>query len=193
MGSAKEAIIKDTEITPAKTKGVETLLGDPKKALVKLAVPAVISSLIGAIYQITDIIWVSGLGADALAVMGYVGPFFLVVMAVGSCWAAGGGINISKKIGENDKKGADELAENAFALSLVVSVVLCLLFVVSAKPLLLLMGAEKVLDSAANMVYIIGAGAFVQMSCRVAGSILYNEGDAKRTMAVSLVGVLLNI
>jgi len=181
------------EITTAKTKGVELLLGDPKKAVIKLAIPAVISSLIGAVYQITDIIWVSGLGADALAVLGYVGPFFLVVMALGSCWAAGGGINISRKIGEDDKQGADELAEHTFVLTLVSSVVLCLFFMVSARPLLMLMGAEKVIDTAVCMVYIIAGFAFFQMASRAAGSILYNEGDAKRTMAVALIGILLNI
>lgn len=181
------------EITAAKTKGVELLLGDPKKAIIKLAIPAVISSLIGAVYQITDIIWVSGLGADALAVMGYVGPFFLVVMALGSCWAAGGGINISRKIGEDDKQGADELAGHTFVLTLISSVVLCLLFMVSARPLLMMMGAEKVIDTAACMVYIIAAVAFFQMAGRAAGSILYNEGDAKRTMTVALIGILLNI
>jgi len=176
-----------------KTKGVETLLGDPKKAIIKLAMPAVISSLVGAIYQITDIIWVSGLGADALAVMGFVGPFFLSIMALGSCWAAGGGLNISKKIGADDKQGADEIASHAFALAAVSGLILFFLFVITARPLLLLMGAEKVIEPCVTMVYIMAAIAFFQMCSRVAGAILYNEGDAKRTMIIVMTGVLLNI
>ena len=53
-----------------KTNGVNTLLGDPKKAIIKLSVPIIVSMLTLGIYHLTDSIWVSGLGPDALSAVG---------------------------------------------------------------------------------------------------------------------------
>ena len=49
------------------SQGVDAILGDPKKALWKMSIPLIISLLITSLYSVIDAIWVSGLGADALA------------------------------------------------------------------------------------------------------------------------------
>ena len=58
---------------------VEVLLGNPKKALINLSIPLVISLLISSLYNVIDAIWVSGLGADALAGVGFVTPIFMIL------------------------------------------------------------------------------------------------------------------
>ena len=55
-----------------KSQGVDAILGDPKKALWKMSIPLIISLLITSLYSVIDAIWVSGLGADALAGVGFV-------------------------------------------------------------------------------------------------------------------------
>ena len=60
------------------TKGVETLLGDPKKAILKLAMPMIVAMSVNTIYNLVDAIWVSGLGADALSAVGFFFPFFFM-------------------------------------------------------------------------------------------------------------------
>jgi len=52
------------------TEGVKTLMGDPKKAIVKLAWPMIVAMSVNTIYNLVDAIWVSGLGADALGEKG---------------------------------------------------------------------------------------------------------------------------
>ena len=49
------------------TKGVDILLGDPKKAVIKLSIPIIVAMAVQTIYSLTDTFWVAGLGADALA------------------------------------------------------------------------------------------------------------------------------
>ena len=44
------------------TKGVKTLLGEPKKAIMKLAVPMIIAMSAHTIYNLVDALWVSGFG-----------------------------------------------------------------------------------------------------------------------------------
>ena len=72
---------KKPSSTPAKTinnetKGIQTLLGDPKKAIIKLSLPMIAAMSIQTLYNLVDAIWVSGLGADAIAAVGFVFPFF---------------------------------------------------------------------------------------------------------------------
>ncbi|KAB3547987.1 MAG: MATE family efflux transporter, partial [ANME-2 cluster archaeon] len=52
------------------SEGVKTLLGDPKKAILKLSLPMIVAMSAQTIYNLVDAIWVSGLGADALAAIG---------------------------------------------------------------------------------------------------------------------------
>ena len=72
------------------TTGVKTLLGDPKKAIVKLSIPMIVAMSVQTIYSLIDTYWVSGLGADALAAMGFVFPFFFISMALSNGIGIGG-------------------------------------------------------------------------------------------------------
>ncbi len=87
------------------TDGVKTLLGDPRKAIIKLAIPMVVAMSVQTIYNIVDAFWVAGLGADALAAMGFVFPFFFVIMSLSNGLGIGGGAAISRRIGAKDKAG----------------------------------------------------------------------------------------
>ena len=55
-----------------KSKNIEMITGDPKKAIVKLAIPMMVSMLLIMLYNLADSIWVAGLGADALAAIGFI-------------------------------------------------------------------------------------------------------------------------
>jgi Na+-driven multidrug efflux pump len=61
------------------TKGVKILLGDPKKAILKLSAPMMLAMLLQALYNIADGIWVAGLGADQLAAIGLFFLFFIII------------------------------------------------------------------------------------------------------------------
>jgi len=64
------------------TKGVQTLVGNPKKAIMKLALPMIFAMSIQTIYNLVDAFWVSGLGANALAAVGLFFPFFFMMLAL---------------------------------------------------------------------------------------------------------------
>ena len=53
------------------SQGVDSILGNPKTALWKMSIPLIISLLITSLYSVIDAVWVSGLGADALAGVGF--------------------------------------------------------------------------------------------------------------------------
>ena len=80
------------------TEGVKDLLGDPKKAIIKLAIPMIIAMFLLTIYNIVDTFWVSFIGADALAAVGFVFPFFFMMLAIAGGLGTGGGSAISSSI-----------------------------------------------------------------------------------------------
>ena len=79
------------------SQGVDAILGDPKKALWKMSIPLIISLLITSLYSVIDAIWVSGLGADALAGVGFVSPIFIALMGMHPLYQSISVRKISKK------------------------------------------------------------------------------------------------
>ena len=81
------------------TDNVDSLLGNPEKALWRMSIPLIISLFITSLYNLIDAIWVAGLGADALAGVGFVTPIFIALMGIGNGLGAGSASALSKYIG----------------------------------------------------------------------------------------------
>ncbi|MGJ8454329.1 MATE family efflux transporter [Pseudothermotoga sp. U03pept] len=177
-----------------KTKGVELLLGDPRRAIIKLAIPMMTAMFVQTLYNLADGIWVAGLGPEALAAIGMFFPIFMIILS----FAAGIGIGvnavISQKIGMKDKNSADEAAKTAIFLVLVLSLILTISSLLLIKPTLRLMGArDDVLQLSLDYSNIILYFIIVFMFGNVGNAILRGEGDAKRAMYAISIGSILNI
>jgi Na+-driven multidrug efflux pump len=88
---SKEGIFSVVSSQKKETKGVEALLGDPKRAIIKLALPMIAAMSVQTIYNLVDAFWVSGLGADVLAAIGFVYPFFFMAMGLSNGLGVGAG------------------------------------------------------------------------------------------------------
>ena len=97
------------DMTKGKHANIELITGDPKKAINKLAWPMMLSMLLIMLYNLADSVWVSGLGADALAALGFITPLFMIIVGLGNGIGAGANSLIARAFGA--KK--DELANNA--------------------------------------------------------------------------------
>ncbi len=175
------------------TAGVQTLLGDPKKAIIKLSIPMVVAVSAHTIYNVTDAIWVAGLGPESLAAVGFIFPFFFFAMAIASGVGIGGGAAISRKIGARDKDGADSIAVHTIVLMLIHVVLLTWAMLTFAEPALRLMGAGEALELAVSYAHILFAGIGFVFFQQSAISILRSEGDVKRAMYAMVGGAVLNM
>ncbi|MCL2149241.1 MAG: MATE family efflux transporter, partial [Methanomassiliicoccaceae archaeon] len=66
------------------TKGVEVMLGDPRKAIVAFSIPIAVALLAQQGNNLVDSFWVTGLGGNAMAALGLVFPVYAVVVGIGS-------------------------------------------------------------------------------------------------------------
>ena len=188
------------------TNGIKTLLGEPKKAVMKLAIPMIIAMSAHTIYNLVDAIWVSGFGQDiftsmdiveigtnALAAVGYAMPFFMILISISVGLGIGGGSAISRRIGAKDKKGADNCAIHSIIITLIIALVFSVVLFLFADMIFISIGAAEIANMAISYGRIIFAGSIFLFFSNNALAILRAEGDAKRAMYAMLFGALLNI
>ena len=167
------------------------ITGDPKKAIVKLALPMMLSMLLIMLYNIADSIWVAGLGPDALAAVGFITPLFMVLIGLGNGIGAGANSLIARNIGAKNRDQANNAGLHAIVLSIIVSLVFTVLIEVFMVPILQFMGAGNTIQYAMDYSYIIFGFLFIFVFSGVASAIFRSEGDMRRaTIAIAVTAVL---
>jgi putative MATE family efflux protein len=142
---------------------------------------------------LADAIWVSGRGPDSLSAVGFTFPFFFFAMALGNGIGIGGGAAISRRIGAQDKSGADQVATHSIILSLIIGMLTSVIMLSLLPRMLRFMGAGDALQLSITYSRIIFAGILFLFFPSSAIAILRSEGDAKRAMYAMALGGLLNI
>ena len=158
-----------------------------------MSVPLIISMLITSIYNVVDAIWVAGLGADALAGIGFVTPVFMVLIGIGNGLGAGSSSALSKYIGKSDKELADNGAIHTILITLIVSILTTIVLLFLLKDILLAMGAGNTVGYAMDYGSIIVSGSILVILSNSIYGMLRAEGDANRTMYAMLLSSVLNI
>jgi len=176
------------------TKGVQTLRGDPKKAILKLSGPMMIAMLVQTLYNLVDAIWVSGLGADALAAVGLFFPFMMFLMGFSNGIGIGGGSAVSRRIGEKNKLAADNTAVHTLFLTVGTGIIMTVSFLPILPAIYSMMGAkQEVITLAVGYSTILVSGGILIFFSNMANNLLRAEGDAKRSMYAIIMGAVLNI
>jgi putative MATE family efflux protein len=175
------------------TEGIALLMGDPKKAIIKLSGPMIVAMLLMSTYNIVNAIWVAGLGSDALAAVGFVTPLFMILMGLSNGLGAGVASLISRRIGAKDKTGADNAAVHGLLFVIILSVVFTVPLMLLTGPIVILFGAGETASLATQYGQIVFLGMVLLLFTNVAYAILRAEGDAKRAMYVMGASSILNI
>ncbi len=189
-GAPEPPIIPEQEKS---TEGVDILLGDPKRAVIKLSIPIIVAMSVQTIYSLTDTFWVAGLGADALAAVGFAFPFFFISMALSNGLGVGGGAAISRRIGAKDRTGADNVAVHTFVIMVILVVLTTVLSLAFVEELFMYSGAGETTELGVAYARVIFAGSLIFFFTNSANSILRSEGDSKRAMQAMVLGSVLNI
>lgn len=173
---------------------IELIRGDPKKAIKKLSVPMMISMLLIMAYNLADSIWVAGLGADALAALGFITPVFMIIIGLGNGIGAGANSLIARSIGAMNKEVADNAALHSIVITLIISILVPIIFLPFLKSLLLMMGATGVsVQYGLDYGNVVFGLMIVFLVSSVASAILRSEGDVKRATYAMAITAILNI
>ncbi|KAF2956618.1 MATE family efflux transporter [Marinitoga sp. 38H-ov] len=176
------------------TKGTLLLKGDPKIAIRKLSLPMILAMLVQTMYNLVDGIWVAGLGSNSLAAIGLFFPIFMIIIALAAGLGVGASSEISRKIGEKNKAGADTAAIISILLAIGLGLITAIILFFSIKSILQSIGSGgETLQLTLDYAYILIIFSPLLMFNNTANGILRGEGDAKKAMYAIAVGSLLNI
>ncbi|MDY3617834.1 MATE family efflux transporter [Agathobaculum sp.] len=159
-----------------------------------MALPAMISMLINALYNIVDSIFVARYSTDALTAVSLVFPLQQLVIAIAVGTGVGVNSLIARRLGEGRKRHADSAAEHGIVLSLISGVVFIVIGFFLSRPFLqAFTNKPAVLEQAVNYSSIaIGLSIFLMVSV-MCEKIQQSTGDMIVPMCQGLGGAICNI
>ncbi len=172
---------------------IKILLGDPKKAIVRLAVPLILSLLVSQANVLADRAWCAGLGDDVMAAVAVVTPIYMTLVGLGSGLGVGASAVISKMIGAGRREDSLSASAQAIIFALAFGIVLTPILLVSQSTLLSIIGSANVLDL--TLAYIMPYTIFtvVIIFNGVIGGILNGQGATRFSMIMMTVQAASNI
>lgn len=107
----------------------------PHKLFLRCAVPAMVTSVFGALFSVADGLFVGRfIGEDALAAVNLIMPVIMIVEALSNMIATGSSVNISILLGEKKREDASAVFSFSVKFILIFSCILGLLGFFLAKP-----------------------------------------------------------
>lgn len=167
----------------------------PLRAIVALALPTTAVMVLGAMSGIVNTYFVSRLGADAIAAVSLVFPINLIVLTLmGGGIGAGVSAAVAQALGAGRRHDAERVAEHAFLLCAVLSVVLTALFVGGAPVIFRWMGGRgRVLADATLYARVLFSGVWITFAVSTFDSILRGEGNVRVPSTWATVSLSLQI
>ena len=176
-------------------KQVPLTEGPILKSLTGLAVPIMISSFLGTLYNITDMAWIGLLGSKAVAAVGVGGMYVWLSQGLASLARMGGQVHVAQCLGRGDKEQAHRYAKTAVQLSILLGLAFAAVSLLFTDPLVgffKLEGAKTILDAKIYMRITCGLILFSFLNLTLTG--LYTaQGDSKTPFVANFIGLLINL
>ncbi len=179
------------------SKEVDLGVTPVKRLLFVLAVPAITSQVVNALYNMVDRVYIGhipGEGAAALTGVGICFPIIMIVSAFAYLMGMGGAPRASIFMGKQDKETAEKILGNCFGALVITAAILTILLLLFNEPLLYLFGAsENTIGYAGAYLTIYALGTvFVQATLGL-NAFISAQGFAKVSMMTVVIGAVTNI
>ncbi len=164
------------------------------KLLFSMGIPAVISMLIQALYNIVDTIYISNYSQDAMFAIGLVFPMQMIGLSLALGTGVGIGTLVSRRLGEGNKKEATHVATTGILLGLFHALLILLLGVFGAKPFLeMFTERPDIIELGYEYLLIVMSLNIGQMLAVSFERILQSQGNMIVPMITLIMGAVTNI
>ncbi len=164
------------------------------KLMITMSIPAIVSMLIQALYNVVDSIFVSRISENALTAVSLAYPIQMVIIAL--CVGTGAGISstISRKLGEKENDFASKTANHGLIITVIYSIIMFLagLFFIKYVVNIFTDNAE-LQDLTLQYISIILIFSFGRFIAQAGQSTLQATGDTIHPMEAMIAGAVLNI
>lgn len=171
---------------------------DPIKQLFwTLALPAILSQVINALYNVVDRMYIGHIpkvGATALTGVGICFPIIMIVSAIAYLFGVGGAPRASIYMGKKENDTAENILGNCFSALVIVSIVLTILIFLFHEPILYVFGASSnTIGFASSYIRIYAFGTLSVMLTLGLNGFISAQGFSKISMLTVLIGAITNI
>lgn len=129
-------MVQEGLLQMSKSKTVDLTSGPILKTLAELALPIMISSMLGTAYSIMDMAWIGLLGAKAVAGVGVGGMYVWLSQGLASLSRMGGQVNTAQACGRKDYDQARSYAAGSLQLTALSGILFAAVCVIFIQPLL---------------------------------------------------------
>lgn len=165
------------------------------QAILKLAIPTVLSTIISILYNLTDTYFIGllddpvQLGAISLAF-----PVFMVIQAIGNIFGNGAPSYISRCLGAKRYDEVKRISAVSIYSSLIATFIMTLLCLGFMEPILQFLGtsADTVGPTRAYLRIVVGCSVVLTLQI-ILPALLRAEGKVKEAVTGMVVGTILNI
>lgn len=167
------------------------------RTLFTLALPTVAAQVINMLYNVVDRVYIGHMkdtGSLALTGVGVCLPLIMIVSAFACFVSAGSASRASMFMGKGEKDTAEKILGGSFTLQIVISIILTVVLLLTARPLLLAFGASSnTIEYASSYMRIYALGTvFVELTLGL-NAFITAQGRTVISMLVVLSGAVLNI
>ena len=143
---------------------IDSFIKNPRKSLWKLTIPMMLSLLVNSIYILVDTYFVgSRLGVDgtaALSALGYVMPFYFIIMGITFGISSGITTLIAQYTGEKNRELSSLTAQNSLLIAIVIALLNIIFSFFFGAQAISFQGADaKVLELALDYFYVMAYGS----------------------------------
>ena len=172
----------------------QVLEGSLMRAILVIAVPVVINSMIQTCYNLTDTYWLGKVGTNALAAINLVTPVQNIVINFGSGISVAGSVLISQYLGAGKKEEANRMANQVFSCALIFACLCAGLICLFTPALVRWLGAEDgVLNAGISYLRLVILDMPFLFTVNVFQAVSQSRGNTVRPMLINLLGVLINM
>ncbi len=172
---------------------VSILLGNPRKAVIAMAIPLVLSLLVSQVNVLADRAWCAGLGDDAMSAIAVVMPVYMTLVGLGSGLGVGASAVISRMIGADDKDRASKAAAQSVIFTIAFGLVLTPILFLGQNDLLAMIGKENILGIAEEYMLPYSLFTIFIMFNGVIAGMLNGQGATQYSMYLTVIQALANI
>ena len=168
------------------------MLGDYRRALFVMTIPLLISLLIAQINSFVDTFWCSMLGSSALAAVGVVSSYYMIIVGLGSGIGIGVSSVVAAHIACDQKADADRTATQSLVFMTIIGLLCAPILLIIGDPILHIVSTEAYPEAVeyARAYYLC---AFILVIQGIMIGILRGEGAARRSMIITVLTAVLNM
>jgi len=170
------------------------LKGNVQKHLFQLTLPSIAGSFAMMVFNLTDTLFVSRLGTEELAAMGFTFAVVMVVGALAIGFSTGAASITSRALGAGNRALASRTVSDGLVLTILGTVLVSLLGYFSITPIFSMLGAEgHVLELVHGYMQIWYIGAVFAIMPPVSDGCLRAAGDMLSPVIVMIACAVLNV